>query len=293
MLTRKHAKLTASILVAGATLAMWAVLGLPGGALADPPPHNHGGGGGGGDDDTTPPDAVDDLVAAPGALGAISLTWTAVGDDGGGTDCTGAGRASDYDVRYSTASPADAPYDGDAEAWFADATPAFWEPLPFRSGPSACGFTETFCISALDPGVTYHAALTVEDDAGNISALSNVANAVAQDTLGFFMHVDDIQVLALLHRGTRRGVAVVTIVDENLVPVEGATVTGHWTGCNFNGQPGSAVTDCNGLAVVQKNNACHIGDFCNIVFTVSDVAHDTAMYEPADNVEDNDSTVCF
>ena len=292
MLSHKHLKRNVIILFSAAALSAWALLGIPGGALADPPPHNHGGGGGG-DDDMTPPDAVDDLVAAPGALGAISLTWTAVGDDGGGTDCTGAGRASDYDVRYSTTNPADAPYNGDAEAWFTDATPAFWEPLPFRSGPSSCGSPQTFCISALEPGVTYHAALKVEDDAGNISALSNVANAVAEDTLGFFMHVDDIQVLSLLHRGTRRGVAMVTILDENLVPIEGATVTGQWTGCNFHGQPDSAVTDCNGLAVVQKNNACHIGDFCFIEFMVTDVAHDVADYDPDANVETSDSQICF
>ena len=48
MLTRKYAKLNVRILMTGVALATWGVLGLPGGALADPPPHNHGGGGGGG-----------------------------------------------------------------------------------------------------------------------------------------------------------------------------------------------------------------------------------------------------
>ena len=45
MFTQKHAKVTARLLVATAVLATWGLLGLPGGALADPPPHNHGGGG--------------------------------------------------------------------------------------------------------------------------------------------------------------------------------------------------------------------------------------------------------
>ncbi len=48
MLSSKYAKLIAGILVTG-PLAIWGLLGLPGGALANPPDengnHNHGGGG--------------------------------------------------------------------------------------------------------------------------------------------------------------------------------------------------------------------------------------------------------
>ena len=293
MLSNKHAKLTAGILVTGA-LATWGLLGLPGGALADPPPHNHGGGGGdGGDGDTIPPDAVDDLVATPGALGAISLSWTAVGDDGGGVDCTGAGRATDYDLRYSSNSPFDPPYNGDEQVWFNDAIPGFWEPLPFRSGPLPCGFTETFCIPGLDAGITYYAALTVEDEAGNASELSNVASAMAGSTLGLFTHVETVQVSWQAQGGKRKGIAQVTIHDESGTPVEGATVIGEWTGCNLNGQSGSAVTDCNGLAVIQRNKVCKVGDFCEIVFSVTAVSHDASTYDPGANVETSDSIFCF
>ncbi len=51
---------------------------------------------------------------------------------GGGVDCSGAGRAANYDLRYSSSSPLDPPYNGDEQAWFNDAIPGFWEPLPFR-----------------------------------------------------------------------------------------------------------------------------------------------------------------
>ncbi|MFQ5806005.1 MAG: hypothetical protein ACE5I3_06100 [Phycisphaerae bacterium] len=294
MLSHKHRKRSLGILLLSAgALAAWAFLGLPGGALADHKP-NHNPPGQGGDGDTVAPDPVTDLVAQAGALGAITLTWTAVGDDGGGTECSGAGRASDYDMRYSTGSPADPPYSGDAEAWFADATPALWEPLPFLlSGPGPCGWTERFCISSLELGVTYYVALKAEDEAGNVSGVSNVASAMPGEALGLFMHVDDIFIQIPQRAARRDGVALVTILDENGVPVEGATVIGDWTGCNFNGQSDSAVTDCNGLAVIQKNGACRVGDFCNVVFTVTDVTHDVAVYDPAASVETSDSMICF
>ncbi len=140
------------------------------------------------------PDAVTDFAAQAGALGAISLSWTAVGDDGGGVDCSGAGTPANYHLRYSSSSPFDPPYNGDAQAWFNDAIPGFWGPLPFRSGPQNCGGTETFCIPGLDAGRTYYAALTVEDEAGNVSELSNVASAMAGSTLGLFTHVESVQV---------------------------------------------------------------------------------------------------
>ncbi len=260
------------------------VVGIGGSVLGNPPDengnHQHGGGDDG-DADIIAPDAVTDLAAQPGALGAISLSWTAVGDDGGAVDCSGAGTAANYDIRYA-GSPiiTDADFDG--------ATQVEDEP-----SPGSCGSTEVFCIGGLELGVSYYVVLKVEDEAGNVSALSNVASAMPGEVLGSFVHVDDIQVLSLLHRGTRRGSVMVTILDENLVPVEGATVSGQWSGCNFHDQPDSAVTDCNGLAVAQKNNACHRGEFCTIVFTVTDVAHDVPVYDPGANVETSDSTTCF
>ena len=272
------------------------VVGIGGPVSADPPDengnHHHGGGGGGGGGDTIAPDAVTDLTAQAGALGAISLSWMAVGDDGGGVDCTGAGRASDYDLRYSSSSPLDPPYNGDEPAWFNDAIPGFWEPLPFRSGPLPCGATETFCIPGLDAGSTYYAALTVEDEAGNVSELSNVASAMAGSTLGLFTHVEGVQVGWLGQGGKRKGIAQVTIHDESGAPVEGATVTGEWTGC-LNGQSGSAVTDCNGLAIIQRNKVCTWGDNCDIVFTVTAVSHDASTYDPEANGQTSDSMICF
>ena len=157
-MTYKDRQLATTLRVMSALAACF--LAFSGAALAGHKPNHNPGGGG---NDTTPPDAVTDLMAATAALGSVSLTWTAVGDDGGGGEnCAGAGKAALYDVRYSTS-----PINDDVD--FDVATPAVGEP-----DPRFCGGTERFCLDDLDPGVNYYAALKVEDEAGNVSSRSNV-----------------------------------------------------------------------------------------------------------------------
>ena len=93
---------------------------------------------------------------------SASLRWTAVGDD------SLVGTAASYDVRYST-SPIT------ASNW-SSATAVTGEPAP-----SSSGSTENFTVSGLTRQTTYYFALTVTDDAGNVSALSNVASATTPD----------------------------------------------------------------------------------------------------------------
>ncbi|MEW6324188.1 MAG: S8 family serine peptidase [Nitrospirota bacterium] len=109
------------------------------------------------EEDGTPPAAVTTLAAAGATHRAVTLQWTAVGDDGL------LGQAAGYDVRYSL-SPID-------EASFASATPA---PAP-PPGPS--GSVETATVTGLAQGTLYYFALKVLDNVGNASALSNVASA--------------------------------------------------------------------------------------------------------------------
>jgi len=85
------------------------------------------------------------------------------------------GTASSYDIRYST-SPI-------TEDNWAQATQCEGEPRP-----QPAGSTETFKVTGLTPGVTYYFALKTSDEVPNVSALSNVASAVAaqeepQDTI--------------------------------------------------------------------------------------------------------------
>jgi hypothetical protein len=89
---------------------------------------------------------------------SVSLTWTAVGDDGH------TGTATYYDLRYAV--------------W--DITEENWDSTTQVSGepdPQPSGSAEAFTVTDLAPGTTYFFALKVGDEVPNWSALSNVASA--------------------------------------------------------------------------------------------------------------------
>jgi phosphodiesterase/alkaline phosphatase D-like protein len=92
-----------------------------------------------------------------------TVSWVAVGDD------SLTGTATSYDVRYFT-SPIT------ATNW-AIATQASNEPTPSPSGTS-----QNFTVRGLSRQVTYYFAVKVTDEAGNVSALSNVPSATTPDT---------------------------------------------------------------------------------------------------------------
>jgi subtilisin family serine protease len=104
--------------------------------------------------DVTPPAAVSDLATTDPASNAITLTWTATGDDGA------SGTASSYDIRYSL-SPID---DGN----FGSANEVAGEPHP-----QAVGSPETFTVPGLDFSTTYYFAVKAFDEWGNPSPVSN------------------------------------------------------------------------------------------------------------------------
>ncbi|MFZ1948367.1 MAG: hypothetical protein WAW06_12530, partial [bacterium] len=109
--------------------------------------------------DATPPAAVADLEAQSTGCDAVSLTWSAPGDDGS------QGRAASYDVRRSTATI--------TEGTWASAAECVGE-----TAPKSAGGSEALAVSALTAGATYYFALKTTDDAGNVSALSNVCHTV-------------------------------------------------------------------------------------------------------------------
>ena len=256
------------------------VVGIGGPVSADPPDgngnHQHGGGDDG-DADIIAPDAVTDLSASSAAMGTISLGWTAVGDD----RCTGSANA--YDIRYSTN-----PILTDAD--FEVATQAVGEPQP-----QSCGALEQFCLGGLTPDATYDVAMKVIDDAGNSSGLSNVAAAAAGSALGEAMHVDSLAASWTIEGPRKRkALAIVRIEDEFGAPVEGALVTGDFSGCttenNFSG-----VTDCTGAAFIAAGRGvnCTFNNNCCFVFTVTNVEHDLLMYLPEANAINCSSIQCY
>jgi len=91
-----------------------------------------------------------------------ALRWTAVGDD------SVTGTATSYEVRYSTAPITSA-------NWSA-ASQATGEPTP-----TAAGTIQTFTVSGLTRETTYYFAIRASDEAGNMSALSNVPSATTPD----------------------------------------------------------------------------------------------------------------
>ena len=102
---------------------------------------------------------------------AVTLTWTAPGDDGS------TGRATQYDVRYSTSSISGT----DTTTWWGQATQCSGEPAP-----QTAGATETFVVTGLQPSRTYYFVMKTADEVPNWSRYSNVAvkaTTAAPDTI--------------------------------------------------------------------------------------------------------------
>jgi hypothetical protein len=108
--------------------------------------------------DTLRPAPVLDLAITYVGPSSVLLVWTASGDD------SLTGRATATDVRYRIGSLSDTTWAG--------ATQANGEPTP---GPAGSG--ESFLLTGLRSETDYAFALRVRDEAGNVSALSNVVTA--------------------------------------------------------------------------------------------------------------------
>ncbi|HYO77123.1 MAG TPA: S8 family serine peptidase, partial [Thermoanaerobaculia bacterium] len=113
------------------------------------------------DSDAVAPNAIGDLTGVNTSHRSVTIRFTATGDDGA------AGRAARYDVRVSAAPITAANFDS--------ATPLIREPQPQTPGT-----LELFKLSGLAPSSTYYIAVRALDNAGNASALSNVASFTTQ-----------------------------------------------------------------------------------------------------------------
>ena len=114
------------------------------------------------DPDTTPPGMVSNLSTANPGSNTVDLHWTATGDDGA------TGRASSYEIRYSTSPITDL-------ASFLAGTSV---PGP---NPQTSGSAETAQASGLAFSTSYFFALRAKDEFGNAGPISNVATGT---TLG-------------------------------------------------------------------------------------------------------------
>ena len=122
---------------------------------------------------------VPGLVAAPlsaaASQTAVTLSWTAPGDDGVN------GTASGYSIRYSLVSISLSNWSSAAEA----------SSLPT---PQTAGSSENFEVTGLEPGTLYYLAIRSVDEAGNWSGLSNVVSISTDVETDPPMVVADLQV---------------------------------------------------------------------------------------------------
>src|SRR5262245_45461992 len=112
--------------------------------------------------DTIPPGMVNNLFASDFGSNTIELHWTATGDDGN------VGRASSYEIRYST-SP------------ITDLTSFLAGTLVPGPNPQPAGSSENTIATGLAFSTPYYFALRAKDEFGNAGPVSNVATGT---TLG-------------------------------------------------------------------------------------------------------------
>jgi hypothetical protein len=112
--------------------------------------------------DDTPPGAIANLATSDPGSNTMRLSWTATGDDGA------TGRATRYEIRYST-SPID---DGNFSGAIL---------VPGGPDPQTAGSAESFEVGGLSFLTPYYFAIKAFDEFNNEGGLSNVAIAT---TLG-------------------------------------------------------------------------------------------------------------
>ncbi|HET9251457.1 MAG TPA: S8 family serine peptidase [Candidatus Eisenbacteria bacterium] len=111
--------------------------------------------------DDVAPGSIADLATADAGSNTMRLTWTATGDDGN------TGRATSYQIRYSTSPITDAN--------FGSAT------LVPGPDPRTAGTPESFDVAGLSFSTPYYFAIKAFDEFSNAGGLSNVATGT---TLG-------------------------------------------------------------------------------------------------------------
>jgi hypothetical protein len=102
-------------------------------------------------------EAVSDLAASGVSQNSVALAWTVPGEEGI------TGQPASYDIRYADSAITEANWDV--------AIQTSGEPVPGEFGTQ-----QSFAITGLDPGATYHFAMKVLDEVGRASVLSNVVS---------------------------------------------------------------------------------------------------------------------
>ena len=105
------------------------------------------------------------------------------------------------------------------------------------------------------------------------------------------MHVGSIDMSTAVRTAGRntfvKAIATVTIVDDNGVPIEGATVYGHWE--NATTDSDSGITDANGQVSLESDQVKNPPTGTTFTFVVDNVVKEGWTYDSSLNVETSDS----
>jgi len=101
------------------------------------------------------------------------------------------------------------------------------------------------------------------------------------------MHVSNIE-MSLKTAGINvNAIAIVTIVDSGGNPVEGSTVSGHWSETTTDSDSG--ITDANGEVSLESKKVKNPSSGTTFTFTVDNVTKDGWTYNSSANTETSDS----
>jgi fibronectin type 3 domain-containing protein len=134
-------------------------------------------------------------------------------------------------------------------------------------------------------GTTYYYVVTAVDTSSNESGYSGEVSATPQAGPSNAMHVADIAMSTKVAGKNVNGIATVTVVDAGGIPVEGATVSGHWSGLTSDSD--SKITLADGTVSISSDKLKNpSGTF---TFTVDNITKAGWTYDFAANVETSDS----
>jgi hypothetical protein len=105
------------------------------------------------------------------------------------------------------------------------------------------------------------------------------------------MHVNDITISPeIVNHGKNifaKAIATVAIVDEDIAPVEGVTVSGHWS--NATKDRDSGITDGSGKVNLKSNKVKNPKNETTFIFTVDKVKKDGWTYDSNANTKTSES----
>ncbi|MCQ1535410.1 S8 family serine peptidase [Methanosarcina sp. KYL-1] len=141
----------------------------------------------------------------------------------------------------------------------------------FGDGSTGSGVTPEHIYSIAG---TYNVTLTVTDNQNAVDTDAATVE-VTEAATGNVLHIADVSVTTSSRISGKNtfvsATAVVTILDINNSPVEGATVSGYWSGAS--GDLDSAVTDATGKVTVRSDEVKYKNGTLTFTFTVNGMSH--------------------